>query len=283
MDDYPSRIGIVAGGGSIPLFIANHLKEQGNEPFIIMLKGEAKPEFRAFEHIELQVAEIGKLVKSLHKNSVKHIVFIGSVKKRPSLRQARLDWITLRMIRRLLPRLDEGDDALLSEVVRALEAENISVLGAHEVAPSLLTPDGVIAGNPSSILKSDTLQLGVNAARCLGDLDAGQGVVVIGRRVVALEGAEGTDAMLARIADLKSSGKLANKKGGILIKMAKPKQELRTDLPTIGIESVRNAFKAQLDGIVVESGRSMIVNIEQTALEAQKLGLFILGWSNNDT
>ena len=111
----------------------------------------------------------------------------------------------------------------------------------------------------------------------LGELDAGQGVVVIGNRIVALEGAEGTDEMLQRVADLRVNGKLPNKAGGVLIKLSKPQQDKRVDLPTIGAKTVLNAANAQLKGIAVQAENTLISNVDETVACAEAEGIFIYG------
>lgn len=271
------RVAIVAGGGRLPIWLAETLELQGREPFVVAIDGEADPEILRFEHQTINAAEIGVLISILNRVAPADVVMIGSIGRRPPLHKMRPDWTTIRLAARFLPKLRSGDDVLLRGIVEMIEEAGHRVRGVHELLPELLAEEGHIAGPKPGSADHEAIAAGVAGALALGRLDAGQACVAIGRRVVALEGAEGTDAMLERVAELRAQDRLPKRRGGVLIKLAKPGQELRTDLPTIGTRTVENAAAAQLAGIGVHAGRALIADYEKTCAKADELGLFVRG------
>ncbi|MEM5500842.1 UDP-2,3-diacylglucosamine diphosphatase LpxI [Ahrensia kielensis] len=271
------RIAIIAGGGKVPVQIAHYLRQNQQEPFIITLAGEADPALNAFEHEEISVAAIGKLVSVLKQQQIKRVVIIGSVRRRPKITDLRPDLSTLKFLGRFVSGLVSGDNELLSKIVETIEEIGVKVVGAHEVMPQLLAPMGKIAGSSPSASQRASIARGIEAALALGAIDAGQCCVVIGRNIVALEGVEGTDAMLQRVADQKQHGRLTNTRGGVLVKMCKPQQDKRVDLPTIGQSTIENAALAMLDGIAVHGENAMIVDVEDVIKQADAADMFIIG------
>lgn len=270
-------IAIIAGGGRMPLYLAEQLVERGREFFVVMLKGDADPALAAHDHIQVDTAQPGRLVKALRERRIEEVVMAGSVHGRPDISRFRPDWTTLRLIGRILPALRRGDDALLRAVIGMIEEADVKVVGAHEIVPDLLAPVGPLGDVAIAGTMRSSIDVGIRAASLLGAVDAGQGVVVIGRRVVALEGAEGTDAMLKRVVDLRDSGRLSAKKGGVLVKLRKPGQDMRVDLPTIGPQTVHNAAAARLAGIAVHGENTLIMDRQATIESADAAGLFVVG------
>ena len=270
------RIAIIAGSGRLPLFVTETLERQGDRPFIIALENEAAPALLQREHEVLHPGRPGTLLRILRRVGPDAVVMIGGVRARPELRHLRPDWTTLKLGARILQRLRSGDDALLRAVVTMVEDAGHTVVGVHELVPDLLASPGFIAGTKMRTTDRESLETALAGARVLGSLDAGQACVAIGRRVVALEGAEGTDAMLERVRELRASGRLS-KAGGVLVKLAKPAQELRADLPTIGPETVGRAAAAGLAGIGIHAGSALIVDYSATRDRAEEAGLFVIG------
>lgn len=270
------RTAIIAGNGLLPIEVAKSLAASGNAPFIFALRGEAAPELYQFEHQELSIVEFAKFITTMKAHNIAQVILAGGVLNRPHLSDLRFDMPTLRALPKVIGALGKGDDALLRAFIRLLEGYDIKVIGAHEIVPDLLSPSpaqSLTTKRPDK-REQHNIQLGAEAARLLGDLDVGQGGVAVGGRVVALEGAEGTDLMLTRVAELRSTGRIPPR-GGVLVKCAKPSQEERADLPAIGVLTVINADKAGLAGIAVEAGRSFVLGYHETITEANKRGLFI--------
>lgn len=277
-DGHPAgRVAIVAGNGRIPVYVAEKLAEAGRNPFVIAIEGEADDDLLRFEHTFVHPTHVGVVLSALHRVKPAEVVMVGGVRSRPSLRRVRLDWPTLRVAARMLPKLWSGDDALLRSVVAVIEGAGYPVRGVHELVPDLLAEKGHLCGPSPSSSDMRTMAVAARGAFALGRLDAGQGCVAVGSRIVALEGAEGTDEMLRRVAALRREGRFGSRRGGVLVKLAKPEQELRTDLPTIGVTTIAEAADAGLAGVAVHAGKALIHDLEATrALAAQK-GVFVVG------
>src|SRR5690606_29701248 len=214
------------------------------------------------------------------KTGCREIVLIGSVDRRPDFRSIVGDLGTMRRLPRILSALIGGDDSLLVKVIRLFEEDGFEVIGAQDLAPDLVSTAGAMVGAPPEGDVRRDLEVAERAAAELGRLDIGQGAVAVGGRVVALEAAEGTDAMLERCVELRRIGRIRAKgKAGVLVKRAKPGQDLRVDLPTIGPHTIERAAAAGLAGIAVEAGRVLIADRPRTIDAAKKAGLFLWGMS----
>jgi len=266
---------IIAGNGQLPIAVAKALETKGQSPFLVPLRGEAAAELYAYPHEEISVIEFAKLIGALKRHHIKNVVLAGGVTKRPNLRDVRLDWPTMRALPRLALALGRGDDALLRAFIKALEAYKFQVCGAHQLVPELLAGSAPLLTRcqPSSKMRQD-IELAAQGAQMLGALDVGQGAVAVRGRIVALEGAEGTDEMLARVEQLRRAGRIP-RAGGVLVKVMKPAQEARADLPTIGPVTIENAHKAGLDGVAVEKMRSFILEPARTVELADQHKIFI--------
>lgn len=262
----------------MPHQVADVLAHKGMAPVIVAIKGEADPDTRARSVAELGWGEIGRLLKTLRRNGCSRLLLIGGISKRPDFTSVLGDAGTLRLLPKIARALLGGDDSLLSKVIGLFEAEGFEVVGMTDMAPELLAGKGVLGRvSPSREAMAD-MDLALKATDRLGELDIGQAAVAVGGRVVALEGAEGTDAMLERCSQLRSNGRIRSKgAAGVLVKAAKPRQDLRVDLPTVGPRTIELASAAGLEGIAVEAGRALIADQEATIRKADEAGLFIYG------
>ena len=274
-----ARVGIIAGGGSLPVEVAAGSAGQGYPPFIVLMEGEADrlSELCQYEHETLALEAIGSLIPLLKRHRITHLVLAGEIKRRPRLTHLRPSLSLLAVIPIVVMALARGDDGLLKVVARGLEARGIKVMGAHEIVPSLVAAEGVLTKAVPQ--KSDwrDIEAGFAAAKAIGALDIGQAAIAVGGRTIALEGIEGTAGLLDRARLLRGHGRIAGKTRGVLVKCAKPGQELRADLPSIGPQTVESAHAAGLAGIAVEAGRSLILEGPATLARANELGLFIVG------
>lgn len=273
------RVGLIAGGGALPLAVARTLVAQGANPFVVVIDGEGNgaETFGGAERAVMTVEEFGLLVPRLKQAGVRRLVMAGSVTRRPRLRAIRWAVSTLKLIPKVAAAMTRGDDGLLRSVVDIMESNGIAVVGAHEIVPDLLAPRGVVTRIAPE--KSDwrDIEAASEAAVAIGLLDIGQAAVAVGGRVIALEGIEGTDGLLERTVGLRSHGRIAGKHRGVLVKRCKPQQELRADLPAIGPDTITQARAAGLAGVAVEAGRSFILDYDATIARADELGLFIVG------
>ncbi len=266
-----AKLAILAGGGTLPARIAKAVRGQGREVFIVAFDGHTDPETVAgLPHVWSRFGAAGTILRRLHEEGVGEVVLAGPV-KRPSFTELMPDWRTARFLARVGTRA-LGDDGLLRAVVREVEEDGFRVVGLHDLLKDLLTVIGPVGRLvPDGDAERDIVRA-VEVARAMGALDVGQGAVVQQGIVLAVEAIEGTDAMLDRCAALARPGP-----GGVLVKVKKPKQDRRIDLPTMGITTVEKAAAAGLRGIAVEAGGSLLVDRSAVAEAADRLGLFVVG------
>jgi DUF1009 family protein len=276
-EEVKGTLGIIAGKGPLPCVVAEAAVARGLSLHIVGIRGEASEAIERFPHTWIKWGELNKLFGALENNGCRDLVIIGGV-SRPDLSKMKFDLGAIKNLPFILSLGKGGDDSVLSRVVGYLERKGYRVHGAEDVAPELLAEAGVLGEKtPSSEDRAD-IELGFQVVSALGHLDIGQAAVVSRGRVLAVEAAEGTDAMLARCVDLRQSGRVHQQgQSGVLVKAPKPGQEERVDLPTIGTETVRRAAAAGLAGIAVAAGRVLVAERAATVKEADKLGLFLLG------
>lgn len=257
-----TRIGILAGGGRLPLMIAESVTARGDGVHIVAIEGEADPEIDRFPHTWVNWGQIGRMVATLRAEGAEQLVIAGAV-TRPDLWRVRPDAGFFRSLPQIVSLMAGGDDSVLTRVVRFFEGKGLSVRGVHEVAPDLLASGGRMGSMALSPAEEDDARLGFAVRQALGAVDAGQAVVVAQGKVLAIEGAEGTDAMLQRVAALPGRGALGDRRG-VLAKGPKPSQELRVDMPAIGPRTIEQAAAAGLAGVVVEAGAVLVLDRDET-------------------
>lgn len=272
------RLGILAGRGSFPLIVAASARELAHNPFVFSIEGEADQDWSGYDTAALNIGNLSAFVDIVRRESIGTVVLAGGIARRPALRDIRPTWTALRSAPSALKALlSGGDDKILRAAIQVLETHGVRVLAAQEIAPHLLGGAGPLGDHRPG--KSDQVDIfaAVEAALALGRLDVGQGAVAVGGRVIALEGLEGTDAMLSRVAGLRADGRLRSGSRGVLVKLCKPGQEQRADLPAIGLNTILNAHAAGLAGVAIEAGRSLVLERDRVMAEANRLGLFVTG------
>ncbi|MBT5299078.1 MAG: lipid-A-disaccharide synthase [Rhodospirillaceae bacterium] len=268
------KLGIIAGGGQLPSIIIQHCVETGRPYFIVALKGQADDDaVGAHPHIWVRLGAAGKAVRELHENKVAEIILAGSVEK-PTVGDLRPDLWTASFLAK--GAYHHGDDRLLSALIDHLaEEEGFRVIGVDTLLPDLLAPEGLLGEHAPTDADWLDVRLGADAAAELGTMDVGQGVIVANGKILAREDRSGTDAMLARLAP-------TNNTGGFLVKVSKPEQERRVDLPTIGPATVSAAVNAGLHGLAIEAGSTLIIEREEMIRAANDAGLIVIGIARND-
>ena len=267
------KVGVLAGGGSLPLVVAESVAARGETVHIVAIRGAANQEIARFPHTWVDLGQIGRIVATLRGEGVTDLVIAGTV-RRPDLWKVRPDAGFFRSLPHVLGLLAGGDDSVLSRVVRFFEANGFTVRGAHEVASDLLAQPGLLGRMGLSLQDRSDASVGFAVREALGPLDAGQAVVVANGTVVAIEGAEGTDAMLERVTRLRRNGAGMR---GVLAKGPKPGQELRVDMPAIGPRTVERAAGAGLAGIAVEAGGLLVLGREEAVRGADAAGIALEG------
>ena len=272
------RLAIIAGSGKLPLFLAEAAREAGENPFVLRLKNEADDIWQGFDNAVVGVGDMAGLSALFRQHHIRRVVMSGAVKRRPAFGEIRANFKSLlKLPMALKTLLAGGDDAVLRMVISLIEAQGCQVLGAHEILPGLLATTGPLGAVTPDTESLKDIEKAADAAEMLGRLDVGQGAIAVGGRIVALEGVEGTDAMLARVRALRNEGRISRRRKGVLVKLCKPQQDLRADLPTIGVSTVQNAKAAGLAGIAVEAGRALVVEREAVIAAADAAGLFVVG------
>ena len=267
------KLGILAGSGELPLRLIEACRAQGRPYFVLAFQGSCDPKsLEGQPHEFIRLGAGGSGLKILRDNGVEDLVMAGGV-KRPSLTELRPDWRTTRFFLKIGMRAltDFGDDRLFRAIITELELEGFRVVGAHTILTSLLAPRGALGGIAPDASAEADIRAGIEAARGHGAQDLGQAVVIRAGAAVDREDAEGTDALLRRCA---ASG---NARSGVLVKMAKPQQERRADLPAIGAQTVTAAAAAGLKGIAVEAGACLVLDRAAVVAAADRAGIFVIG------
>jgi DUF1009 family protein len=271
-------LGLIAGGGELPRAVAQAARAAGRAVFVVPLVGSASEDWvRDFPHEFLSPGEPGRIIKALKGAGAADVLLAGRV-DRPKFNEMKLDAKGVLLLPKAIAAAKKGDDALLRFIVGICEDEGLNAVSVAEAAPALVAAEGPVgAVAPSSEHQAD-IEQAFRIVHALGALDVGQAAVVCEGLALAVEAAEGTDAMLARIASLRESLRgTAAKSRGVLVKALKPTQDAKTDMPVVGVETVKNAAAAHLAGIALEAGHALILDKQAVAAEADRLGLFVVG------
>jgi DUF1009 family protein len=275
-----SPIGLIAAGGVLPFAVADSLIARGISPVFFALRGVCDPvQVTRFRHHWISIGQLGRLAKLLRAENCRDLVFIGAL-VRPALSEIRLDWKTLRAMPSVLKAFRGGDDHLLSSVGRILEKDGFRMVGIKDVAPDLLMPRGCLTRAAPSADANADIARGREVLQALSPFDIGQAAIVVDGHVLGVEDIEGTDGLLARMARLRGEGRIRAKPGrGVLVKAPKSGQDLRFDLPTLGPRTIEGAAAAQLAGIAIVAGNTIVAEPQVMIEVADRAGLFVTGLS----
>ncbi len=266
------RLGIIAGAGDLPVRLAAAAAAAGRDPFVVTLRGAAMPaDFQPWPHAAVEMAQVGRVLSALRQAGCADIVMAGRL-QRPSFSRLKPDWQGIRLLPRVVAAAREGDDALLRALVRFFEDEGFRVVGAEEVLGDLLAPLGPLGRLEPGPEEWHDIGRAVQVVQALGALDVGQAAIVRDGLVLGVEAAEGTDALIERCRLLQTEGS-----GGVLVKLPKPGQERRVDLPTIGRATVARAAAARLKGIALAAGGALVLDRNDVAAAADVAGIFVCG------
>lgn len=269
-------VAILAGNGELPQFVVNAALRNGRSPVVFALAGEAEPTAFAPATVHtIRWGEIGRMLRLFDESRCREVVLIGSILHRPDYRTIRLDLGAMKLVPRILRLMTERDGSILAGVAHLFEEKGIRVVSPLAVAPDLALAEGSVVGVLTERANED-IAAAVEGAREVGRKDIAQGAVAVGGRVVAVEDATGTDALLERVALLRRSGTI-RKEGGVLVKCLKPNQDGRHDLPTIGPATAFAAKRAALDGVAAEAGKAILVGRDETLEAFRQAGLFLAG------
>ncbi|MDJ1156780.1 UDP-2,3-diacylglucosamine diphosphatase LpxI [Chelatococcus sp. SYSU_G07232] len=270
---------ILAGGGALPERLARALQGRGREVRIIAFRGFTAWRLSRRADAVVDLLDIRRALNLLASWSPAEVVLAGPV-QRPGPAAALGALASFRNRDEIASLLASGDDRLLTSVIRLIEEQGHRVSGIDGLAPELLAPAGVMSTVTPDDEQRQSMALGFSLLGSLSPFDVGQAAVIAGRRVAAIEGPEGTDAMLKRVRRLWGTRRLPKSHHGmVLVKTAKEGQDLRVDLPAIGPRTVIRAAAAGVNGIAVGAGRTLVIDPEETLQEAERRRLFLVGVS----
>lgn len=273
MTPHPGPLGIIGGGGLLPVRVAEAVAASGRSVAVAVLEGHGDvADFPGFPCRAFRWGLAATMLAWLKEQGVGQVVLAGTV-ARPSVLSLRPDAAGVRLLARIGRAAFTGDDSILRAVMNVLAEDGFEVLGAQEVLAGLLPPAALLAGPEPDVLARSDIQRGLAVCRALGAVDVGQGCVVQQGLVLAVEAIEGTDAMLSRCAGLRREGA-----GGVLVKALKPGQSRLADLPTIGPRTVEGALAAGLRGLAFEANGTILLERDATIARAGEAGLFLLAF-----
>ena len=266
-----AKLGILAGGGTLPARLARAARGAGRDVAMVAFEGHTEPASVAdLPHIWTRLGAVAEVFAFLRQQEATELVFAGPM-RRPAFSEIVPDWQGAKILAKIGGRA-LGDDGLLRALSGCLEDEGFRVVGIHDILAELLAPAGMLGAlAPDGVAETDILR-GIEVVHALGRLDVGQAAVVQQGLVLGVEGIEGTDALLTRCGALRRAGP-----GGVLVKLKKPQQDRRLDLPTIGVATVEGAAAAGLWGIAIEAGGALVMDRDQLVATADRLGLFVVG------
>ncbi|MGV9006096.1 MAG: UDP-2,3-diacylglucosamine diphosphatase [Brevundimonas sp.] len=272
-----ARLGLIAGGGALPLSVAARCEAEGRPLFVVRLNGFADPHLARYPGIAAGMAEIGRILSALKAADCGAVCFAGMV-NRPDFRTLKPDLKGATLLPGIIAAATRGDDALLRKILSVFEAEGYAIEGADDILGGDSLPAGALGAiQPTDVQLSD-LKKALHVAEKAGELDIGQGAVVCDGLVLAVEAQEGTDAMLMRVAGLPVDLRgLSGAPRGALGKAPKPIQDLRVDMPVMGSRTLELAALAGLAGVGGVAGKLILIDRPALIATADRLGLFVWG------
>ena len=270
-------LGVIAGGGTLPLRVMQAAAAMGRPVHVVVLEGHGDPAaYVGQSHVTLRWGLAAQMLSWLRQKGVRELVLAGKV-ARPSLLSLRPDAASMKLIARIGRAAFNGDDSILRAVIKGLAEEGFEVVGAQALLAGLLPQAALLAGPmPDDIARADIAR-GLAVCHAIGAVDVGQSVVVQQGLVLGVEAIEGTDALILRAGALKREGPAP-----ILVKAPKPAQSTLADLPTIGPKTVDSALAAGLRGLAFQAGGTILLEREATIAAAEAAGIFLLAFDPAD-
>ena len=262
-----SPIGLVAGNGQVPGEFIENARARGLEIVVLGLNGEADPALatHARSLTWVGVGQLGKIIKVLKREGCRQVAFVGGVRRVNFVDGFKIDWVGLRMLSRLR---SFNDDSILRGIIHSMESKGIEVVAASLLLEKSIARPGLLTLQPLSAQDIADAKIGWEAARAIGDLDIGQSVIVRNKTIIAVEAVEGTDATIKRAALVKGQG-------GALIKLAKSIQDLRVDMPAVGVNTIVQMKESRLSALIVEARKTLIVDPQAVLKAAAEAGIAI--------
>lgn len=261
------KLGIFAGRGILPKMLIQDCQKKGREFVVFQLEGENYTEdYSAFSPTKISYGEVERFLKILHDNQVKNLVFIGGVTK-PNFSSLKVDKTGTILLAKILANKILGDDAVLSTVIKFFEKQGFKFLRIDELLDCVISKKTILTKTAPTLENLDDIKLGVEAVKYFSRFDVGQSLVIAQKQIIAVEALEGTDEMIKRCKNLRANS--------VLVKMKKPKQSVKADLPTIGVETIKNCAASGIAGIAIQANSTLVLDKENVIKTADELGLFL--------
>ncbi len=269
-------LGLIAGKGDLPKAVASEVKKMGYRVIAIALQPPADESLKAFvdDFHKIRIGRFGEIIKLLKKFSITEAVMVGKVPKSLLYQDKKSLLPDLRAIKFLLSLKDYSDNTFMQAISTELEKDGIKLLKTPTFIKNLLTPEGVLTKKHPQKTQWRDIEFGWKIAKEIGRLDIGQTIVVKGTAVMAIEAIEGTDEAIMR------GGNLA-KQGAVIIKVSKPQQDMRLDVPVVGVDTILTMKKVNAKVLAIEAGKSIIVDREKFIKEADKAKVAVVGISKD--
>jgi UDP-2,3-diacylglucosamine hydrolase len=276
--EHRGPVGILAGSGNLPIEIRRALRAKGRDVHVVALEGSAErgTELTDGPHDWVGIAQIKRMIGAFRANDCTEIMIAGGV-RRPDILRVRPDVGFFTHLPEILQLMRGGDDRLLRKVVRFFENQGFRVRGLGELAPELLAPVGALASLSPDVAMGEAAMAGGRAISALARFDVGQAVIVRAGGLAAIEGAEGTDGLMQRFAEARVLVPPPVGAPVVLVKLPKPGQDLRVDLPVIGPETIENAARAGISGIAIEAGGTVVIERDRLISAADAAGIVVWG------
>ncbi len=279
MDQHGGTLGLIAGEGEFPMLVARGARAAGLRVVAVGLRGTHDPAIRGLvdTYHQAGIARLGRWIRIFRREGATHAIMAGRVRKAqivelPIWKQALVywpDWASIRVW--FFATRDRRNDTLLSAVADAMGRKGVTLIDSTQYCADAMAPEGVLTRRDLSASQAADAELGWRIAREMGRLDVGQAVAVHRKDIVAIEAIEGTDKMIER------AGSLCKKGGWVLVKTAKPNQDMRFDVPTIGPNTIEKLAKHGGAALVIEAGKTLVLHKEETLRLADALGIVLVG------
>jgi UDP-2,3-diacylglucosamine hydrolase len=264
-------LAIFAGRGPLPKMLIEDCQKKGRKFLVFLLEGEKyETDYSAFNPIKLSYGEVEKFLAAIHSNQIKNLIFIGGVTK-PNFSSLKVDKRGAVLLAKILANKILGDDAVLRAVIKFFEKEGLKILRIDELLDCVISTKSTLTRHQPTTQNFEDIALGMKAIKSFSHFDVGQSLVIAQKQIIAVEALEGTDEMIKRCASLK----VEYKNNAVLLKMKKAKQSLKADLPTIGVETIKNCFESKIGGIAIQANSTLVLDKAEVIKKADELGLFL--------
>ena len=264
-------IAIFAGRGQLPQLLIEQCLRENRQFLLFLLKGEEyERDYAEFKPNFISYGEVERFLAILRSGNIKHLVFIGGVKK-PNFSEISVDKKGALLLTKILANKILGDDAVLKTVIKFFEKEGFRLVPIEDLLDCVISSPAILTQKKPTLSNQEDVKLGISAIRHFAKFDVGQSIIVAQKQIIAVEALEGTDSMILRCAGFKDDFT----KNAVLVKMKKPKQSKKADLPTIGVKTIENCAAAKIQGIAIQANSTLIIDKEAVIKKANELGIFI--------